>query len=276
MLTQFEPMSKHCSLRAGGIARVFFMPNALSYLINFLKHNSDVVLFLGLGSNLLVQDSGFDGVVIKTTSLKNIQIKQTNIHVECGATLAKLARTASKDFFGAEFLSAIPGTLGGALKMNAGAFGSEIWDFVKSVTTINQKGEIFNRKPEDFAIAYRQVIARHTGEYFISAVLDFSKNPPNQNIKQLLEKRNQSQPIGLPTCGSVFKNPPNHFAAKLIESVNLKGFCIGGACVSEKHANFIINQNQASAQDIQALIKHIQKIVQKNTGIQLETELILV
>jgi UDP-N-acetylmuramate dehydrogenase len=276
MLTKLEPLSKHCSLRAGGLARIFYTPESLSALSDFLKTNQQPLLFLGLGSNLLVRDLGFDGVVIKTTNIKNIEIKQNLINAESGVTLAKLARTAAKDFFGAEFLSAIPGTLGGALRMNAGAFGSDIWQFVKSVKTINQQGVVFKRYPKDFDIAYRQVSPHYPREYFISAILDFNNNTPTQNIKQLLKKRNQMQPIGLPSCGSVFKNPPNEFAAKLIEQAGLKGFCVGGACVSEKHTNFIINQNSASAQNIMDLIQHIQKTVKKNTGIHLETELIFV
>ena len=267
-------MISHCSLRAGGLAQDFFVPNNTQALVDFLKSNTKPILFIGLGSNILIRDQGFKGVIIKLTQLKSLEINQSCNTAEAGATLAKLSRfTLEQNFFGAEFLSAIPGTIGGALAMNAGAFGSEIWQFVKRVQTVNKSGKLFWRQPGDFDIRYRQVTPVHPHEYFISVELEFNLVSSNQNIQQLLKKRNDSQPIGLPSCGSVFKNPKDHYAAELIEKSNLKGFCIGGACVSEKHANFIINHTKASAADIENLVVHIQQTVKSNFKIDLETEL---
>ncbi len=277
MLKHNEPMSSHCSFRAGGVAQDFFTPKNLDQLSNFLKKNTKPILFLGLGSNLLVRDQGFNGVVIKTNQLNKITDKDGCLTIESGTTLAKLSRTCvNKQYYGAEFLSAIPGTLGGALAMNAGAFGGEIWQFVQSVNTINTLGKIQKRSPKEFDIGYRQVRMHNKNEFFISAILKFNHEHPINNIKELLDKRNQSQPVGLANCGSVFKNPKGHFAAKLIENCHLKGYCIGGACVSDKHANFIINQNNASAHDIENLIHHIQQTVKSTFDITLETEVKIV
>ena len=276
MLRHNEPMRKHCSLRAGGDAKVFFAPNDSDELSHFLSANQKPVLFLGLGSNLLIRDRGFDGVVIKLKQLNQLKLQQDELYAEAGVSLAKLARFCqSHNIQGGEFLSAIPGTVGGALAMNAGAFGSEIWQFVKTVKTINNSGEIFQRKKDAFDISYRKVKAQHQDEFFLSANFHFNLSNPTQDIKTLLKKRNQSQPTGLASCGSVFKNPKNQYAAQLIEACQLKGFCVGGACVSEKHANFIINQDHASATDIENLIQHIQLAVKSKFGIDLETEVVI-
>lgn len=275
MLLHNEPMSRHCSFRAGGLAEDFFTPETLQDLSDFLKTNQKPLLFLGLGSNLLVRDKGFPGVVIKLSQLKNLQLKNDLVEVEAGVSLAKLSRFCqAHGICGGEFLSAIPGTVGGGLKMNAGAFGAEFWSYVEWVKTIDKSGAIFKRHKDDFIITYRQVRHKQGEEYFIGATLKFVKNSP-QNIQELLKKRNQTQPIGQANCGSVFKNPTPQFAAKLIEESDLKGFCIGGACISNKHANFIINQNNATANDIENLIIHIQKTVKSKLGIHLETEVII-
>ena len=272
-----EPMSKHCSLRSGGATSVFFQPADVNDLSDFLKNNKKPILMVGLGSNLLVRDRGFDGVTIHTKNLRELSISVDFIESGAGTSLAKLSRFALANLkYGAEFLSAIPGSVGGALAMNAGAFGSEIWQYVVSVKTINLSGEINERQPSDFEISYRSTIHRNSNEFFVSAVFNFNLNEQNNNVVDLLQKRNTTQPIGLPSCGSVFKNPKNHFAAKLIESSGLKGYCIGGACVSEKHANYIINQNNASALDIENLISHIQDIIKKEHNIELETEIIII
>ncbi|MDC9714952.1 MAG: UDP-N-acetylmuramate dehydrogenase [Gammaproteobacteria bacterium] len=277
MLSRNEPMSKHCSLRAGGMAQDFFTPNTLDELSDFLKNNQKPILMLGLGSNLLVRDEGFSGVVIKLTQLNQLDIKNGIIQAGAGVTLAKLSRFCdAQNLNGAEFLSAIPGSIGGALAMNAGAFGSEFWSAVDFVTTISTSGAIFKRNITEFDIAYRQVTPHHQNEAFIGADLRFSQVDKQQDIKSLLKKRNASQPIGQSNCGSVFKNPPNHHAAKLIQESGLKGFCMGGACISDKHANFIINQDNATATDIENLIKHIQKNVRSKFNIDLETEVVII
>jgi len=277
MLKFNEPMSKHCSLRSGGNTSEFFQPADIDELSTFLKNNTKPILMVGLGSNLLVRDKGFDGVTIHTKNLKEIAISKNFIESDAGTSLAKLSRFALANLkYGAEFLSAIPGSVGGALAMNAGAFGSEIWQYVVSVKTMSFSGEINYRLPSDFEISYRSTIHRNSDEFFVRAVFDFNLDKQNDNVGDLLQKRNSTQPIGLPSCGSVFKNPKNHFAAKLIESSGLKGYCVGGACVSEKHANYIINQNNATALDIENLITHIQNTIREKHNIELETEIIII
>ena len=272
-----EPMSKHCSLRSGGMTSEFFLPEDINELSLFLKSNVKPILLVGLGSNLLVRDRGFNGVTIHTKNLKELNIKNKYIESGAGTSLAKLSRFAQANLkYGAEFLSAIPGSVGGALAMNAGAFGSEVWQYVVSVQTISLSGELQERFPNDYEINYRSVKHRFSDEFFISARFDFNLNKPNDNVRELLDKRNSSQPIGLPSCGSVFKNPKDNYAAKLIESSGLKGFCIGGACVSEKHANYIINQNNATALDIENLIIHIQNTIKTLHNVELETEIIII
>ena len=272
-----EPMSKHCSLRSGGMTSEFFLPEDINELSLFLKSNVKPILLVGLGSNLLVRDRGFNGVTIHTKNLKELNITNKYIESGAGTSLAKLSRFAQANLkYGAEFLSAIPGSVGGALAMNAGAFGSEVWQYVVSVQTISLSGELKERFPNDYEINYRSVKHRFSDEFFIGARFDFNLNKPNDNVRELLDKRNSSQPIGLPSCGSVFKNPKDNYAAKLIESSGLKGFCIGGACISEKHANYIINQNNATALDIENLIIHIQNTVKTLHNVELETEIIII
>ena len=272
-----EPMSKHCSLRSGGMTSEFFLPEDINELSLFLESNVKPILLVGLGSNLLVRDRGFNGVTIHTKNLKELNITNKYIESGAGTSLAKLSRFAQANLkYGAEFLSAIPGSVGGALAMNAGAFGSEVWQYVVSVQTISLSGELQERFPNDYEINYRSVKHRFSDEFFISARFDFNLNKPNDNVRELLDKRNSSQPIGLPSCGSVFKNPKDNYAAKLIESSGLKGFCIGGACVSEKHANYIINQNNATALDIENLIIHIQNKIKTLHNVELETEIIII
>ena len=272
-----EPMSKHCSLRSGGMTSEFFLPEDINELSLFLKSNVKPVLLIGLGSNLLVRDRGFNGVTIHTKNLKELNITNKYIESGAGTSLAKLSRFAQANLkYGAEFLSAIPGSVGGALAMNAGAFSSEVWQYVVSVQTMSLSGELQERFPNDYEINYRSVKHIFSDEFFISARFDFNLNKPNDNVRELLDKRNSSQPIGLPSCGSVFKNPKDNYAAKLIESSGLKGFCIGGACVSQKHANYIINQNNATALDIENLIIHIQNTIKTLHNVELETEIIII
>ena len=277
MIKLNEPMSKHCSLRTGGQTSQFFVPEDEAALSNFLKNNKTQLLFVGLGSNLLVRDRGFDGTTIHTKNFNSLNISKDFIESGAGTSLAKLSRFSQANLkYGAEFLSAIPGSVGGALAMNAGAFGSEIWQYVVSVKTINLTGDIQERFPSDYKINYRSVIHQFSGEFFISARFNFDLKQPQDNVRDLLHKRNSTQPIGLASCGSVFKNPKDTYAAKLIESSGLKGFCIGGACVSEKHANYIINQNNASAMDIENLIAHIQNTIKDKHNVELETEIIII
>ena len=276
-----EAMANHTSWRAGGMADRYCLPadiDDLSLLLKSLPENENL-LWMGLGSNTLVRDGGFRGTVIATQGvMSQLERRENNyVYVGAGVAGAKLARfCARENLIGAEFFAGIPGLLGGALAMNAGAFGGETWRHVVSVETIDRQGVIHQRTGEDYRIAYRSVEGPKD-EWFVSALLKFDADASESiNIKQLLSKRAESQPTGTANCGSVFRNPENDYAARLIEQCGLKGKRIGGAVVSEKHANFIINDQQATAGDIEALIELIQSTVQKQTGVALKTEVKIV
>lgn len=273
-----EPMSKHTTWRVGGVAQRYFKPASKAALIQFVQQlPADEPLFwLGLGSNLLVRDGGIKGTVIaQTNQLNALNVSSHSCYAEVGVTCAKVARATSKAHLtGVEFLAGIPGTIGGALAMNAGAFGGETWDWVTEVEILTRSGVVQKRLKSDFEVGYRKVNLAQD-EYFLSATL--ALNPAEdesgaEKIKALLKRRGESQPTNKPTCGSVFKNPEGHHAAKLIESIGLKGYKLGGACISPKHANFIENMGHASARDIESLIYYIQEQVAEKTGIQLVTE----
>lgn len=274
-----EPLAKYTSWRVGGPAQHLYIPENKADLIEFIANlpAGEPLYWMGLGSNLLVRDGGIRGTVINTRGrLKEMYLADSErVYVEAGVPCAHVARfCADLGLTGAEFLAGIPGTMGGALKMNAGAFGGETWSIVEKVEMINPRGEVINRDHHEFEVAYRSVKGL-ADEWFLSAQLKLSKGnseASQQHIKALLEKRNASQPTNKPTCGSVFKNPPGDYAARLIEACGLKGFAIGGAVVSEKHANFIENRGNASSEDIEALIEHIQTQVQTQFGISLQTE----
>jgi len=274
-----EPMSRHTSWRAGGNAKQYVQPGSLAELASFIASlpENEEILFIGLGSNTLVRDGGFDGTVIATQAVTSQLelIDDTTVYVGAGVAGAKLARFCSKNkLVGAEFFAGIPGLVGGALAMNAGAFGGETWPLVIEVETLNRKGEIKKRQASDFKYSYRHVDGPKD-EWFVSATLRLSRKNEQDNtieIKQLLAKRASSQPTGVASCGSVFRNPEGFYAAQLIEECGLKGKRIGGAVVSEKHANFIINDNNATAADIESLIKLVQKTVKDESGILLQTE----
>ena len=274
-----EPMAKHTSWKIGGKVDKFYTPSDIDDLAKFISDlpADEKIIFIGLGSNLLVRDKGVRGTVISLKgSLSDIEPLDDNcLRVGAGASCAKLARHCHRNnLIGGEFFAGIPGLLGGALAMNAGAFGGETWPVVKSVITINKKGEIFNRTACDYVINYRSVKGCEN-EWFISADLQFENGDGDAaalRVKQLLAKRAASQPTGLPSCGSVFKNPENDYAARLIEACGLKGRSIGGAVVSEKHANFIINTGNAKACDVEDLILLVQKKVEKEHAVKLQAE----
>lgn len=281
-LREHEPMSRHTTWRVGGPADRFYRPADLEDLCDFLRQMpvDEPIFWLGLGSNLLVRDAGIRGTVIAMQgALNRIDVLEDNeVRAEAGVTCAKVARFCSQQgLSGAEFLAGIPGTMGGALAMNAGAFGSETWDFISRVETLDRSGNLHMRTPAEFRIGYRSVLGAGQ-EWFAAAYLQLQQLLPDQQeeirqrMKALLEKRNTTQPIGLPSCGSVFRNPEGGHAARLIESAGLKGYCIGGACVSEKHANFIISSDTATAADIEALIEHITGTVLSVHGVHLQKE----
>ena len=281
VLLEQEPMSRHTSWRVGGIADRFYRPADLNDLSLYLKSltTDDDVFWLGLGSNLLVTDAGIRGTVICTSGVLNEvkKIDDTHIYVEAGVPSPKLAKFSAKSgLTGAEFLSGIPGTVGGALKMNAGAVGGETWDIVESVETIDSQGVLHKRTPEEYSISYRYIEAKEKlNEWFVSAVIKLKKGNKEeslQTIRNYLNRRGTTQPTQQPNAGSVFRNPEGDHAARLIESCGLKGFCIGGACVSEKHANFIINTGTATAKDIEDLIEIVHEKVQQHHGVNLIRE----
>ena len=289
ILLEHEPMSRHTSWRVGGIADRFYRPADINDLAEYLKHldSGEPVFWLGLGSNLLVNDGGIRGTVICTSGVINEikSIDETHIYVEAGVPSPKLAKFSARlGLTGAEFLSGIPGTFGGALKMNAGAVGGETWDIVESIETIDAQGKIHKRTVEDFNISYRHVekknkTASEAEEWFVSAVVKLAvgnKEESLQKIKNHLNRRGATQPTQQPNAGSVFRNPEGDYAARLIESCGLKDFCIGGACVSEKHANFIINTGTATAKDIAALIKTVHEKVLQQHGVDLIREVQIV
>jgi UDP-N-acetylmuramate dehydrogenase len=273
-----EPMSKHTSWHVGGPADVYFEPQGIEDLVAFLRSlPADVpVIWIGLGSNLLVRDGGIRGAVIATSgALDRVdRLSQTRVYCEAGVPCARLARLCIKWGLGpAEFFGGIPGTFGGALAMNAGAFGGETWRHVVEVDTISRDGKRATRTPAEYTVGYRSVVGP-PNEWFLAARLEFEKRQGtgDDELRRLLARRKESQPIGEWSCGSVFTNPPGDHAARLIDSAGLKGFGIGGASVSTKHANFIINHGAASAADIEALIVHVQSAVERVHGVRLEPE----
>lgn len=278
-----ERLDKYTSWRVGGVAEQVFLPADKDDLVRFLKTvpESRPLLWIGLGSNLLVRDGGIRGTVINTRGrLKAMHTTADGaVYAEAGVPCAHVARFCGEQgLLGAEFLAGIPGTLGGALKMNAGAFGGETWTIVESVETVDRTGTVRARSPRDFNIAYRSVQGLE-GEWFLAAYLRLARGDARasqEKIRALLAKRAETQPTNLPSCGSVFKNPPGDYAARLIEACGLKGYRLGGAQVSEKHANFIVNTGAASAKDIETLIEFIKHEVQQHHGIKLTTEVCIV
>jgi UDP-N-acetylmuramate dehydrogenase len=281
-LSYGEPMARHTSWRVGGAADVFFRPRSVTSLQRFLRSQpaGTPLTWVGLGSNLLVRDGGIRGAVVCLSGLPRDFECSAAGYVRAGAGLpcATLARQAARARLGpAAFFAGIPGTLGGALAMNAGAFGAETWDRVVSVETVDARGERRERRREEFEIGYRTVRG-HGDACFIGAAFEFDEQVELEaaEIRSLLERRRDTQPIGPPSAGSVFRNPPGAHAAALIEQAGLKGFRIGAAIVSEKHANFILNEGEARAWDIEALILHVQAEVEARHGVRLEPEVRIV
>ena len=278
-----EPMGRHTSWRTGGEARRFYKPANLADLGEFLRamDSHEPLLWLGLGSNLLVRDGGFAGTVILTHgALTGLEwLNERTLRVEAGVTCAKVAReTAKQGLTGAEFLAGIPGSMGGALAMNAGAFGGETWDSVVAVETIDRSGQLHSRSSKEFQVAYRSVKGV-ADEWFVSAQLALQPGNAEQAqaaIRELLAQRGETQPTSQFSCGSVFRNPPGDHAARLIEAAGLKGKVQGGAQVSEKHANFIINTGNATATDIEILLNQVQGRVEQLYDVRLETEVRIV
>ena len=280
-LSHDVPMRKYTSWRAGGVAERMYRPADLEDLLVFLRGlpAGEPLYAVGLGSNLLVRDGGLRGTVLMlhgTLSALHLEM-DGSVYAEAGVPGAKLARfAAAHNLHGAEFFAGIPGTLGGMLAMNAGCYGSETWEKVLRVQTVNRRGEVHVRTAADYVIGYRHVALRQASEeWFVAAWLQFAKGEgevSRQAIKALLNKRLASQPLNMPNAGSVFRNPPGDHAARLIEQCGLKGQQVGGAQVSEKHANFIVNTGTATAADIENLIHEVRATVAQKTGVKLHPE----
>ncbi|HEY5788987.1 MAG TPA: UDP-N-acetylmuramate dehydrogenase [Gammaproteobacteria bacterium] len=282
-LRRDEPMARHGGWRVGGPARVFYRPADLDDLAGFVAglDPAEELLWVGLGSNLLVRDGGIAGTVICLQgTLDRIEtVAACTVRAEAGATDALVARHCARaGLAGVEFLAGIPGTVGGALAMNAGAHGADTWSRVVEVETLDRQGRLHRRGPGEFEVAYRHV-AGPPGEWFVAATLRLEEDTPEAvqgRIRALLERRGATQPTRQPSCGSVFKNPPGDHAGRLVEAAGLKGCRIGGASVSTLHANFIVTEAGASAADVEALIAHVQAEVARAHGVQLQTEVRIV
>jgi UDP-N-acetylmuramate dehydrogenase len=283
-----EPMRKHVSWRAGGVADRTYAPADLDDLSAFLRRLPDrePILFVGLGSNFLVRDGGLRGTVVFTHRvLARLFLEESpgysEIYAEAGVASPKVARFAAvHNLEGAEFLAGIPGTVGGALAMNAGCYGSETWNVVARVRTIDRAGRLQIREPQEYAVGYRSVLPLQVSdEFFVAVWFRFVRgngDTARQKIKELLSKRIATQPLAEPNAGSVFRNPPGDYAARLIEVSGLKGRRIGGAEVSVVHANFIVNKGGATAHDIEELMALVQETVKRNAGVMLEREVQIV
>jgi UDP-N-acetylmuramate dehydrogenase len=284
-LRRDEPMARHVSWRAGGTADRFYAPADLEDLQAFMKTlpAGEPLLFLGLGSNLLVRDGGFRGTAISLHAARlHPDLSANIVFAGAGVAAPKVARFAARhDLVGAEFLAGIPGTVGGALAMNAGCYGGETWGIVERVQTIGRDGRLHVRGPDAYEIGYRHCHLRSgREEWFVGAWFRLAAGDgaaSQARIKEFLGKRIASQPLQLPNAGSVFRNPPGDHAARLIEACGLKGLSRGGARVSEKHANFIVNPDgAASAADIELLILEVQRKVQDMKSVHLVPEVRIV
>jgi UDP-N-acetylmuramate dehydrogenase len=283
-----EPMAKHVTWRTGGVVTRAYSPADAADLAAFLATlpAREPVCFVGLGSNLLVRDGGFRGTAVLMHNPGGaLRLEGELIYADAGTAAPKVARfAATRGFEGSEFLAGIPGTVGGALAMNAGCYGSETWDVVAKVLMISRAGELIERRAEDFGIGYRQTELRKgrlgEDEWFASAWFRFrhgDEKLARKRIKELLARRLATQPLELPNAGSVFRNPPGDHAARLIEAAGLKGREIGGARISEKHANFIVNpKGRARASDIEALIALARDTVKRRFAIDLVPEIRIV
>ncbi len=278
-----EPLARHTSWRLGGPADRFYEPADSADLVDFLRQlpAEEPLFWLGLGSNLLVRDGGMRGTVICTSGALNglDRLDEVRVRVEVGVACPKAAKFCARvGLRGAEFLAGIPGTMGGALAMNAGAFGGETWERVETVETVDRFGVVRERGPEDFTVGYRSVQGP-AGEWFLACVLRLQPGDAQEAqalIKRLLAKRGASQPTQQANAGSVFRNPPGDYAARLIEASGLKGHCRGGACVSDKHANFIINTGTATSAEVEALIAEVAATVEARHGVRLQREVRIV
>ena len=275
-----EPMKRHTTFRIGGPAEVFVMPGNLEEMQRILEicRTEDLPYFiLGNGSNLLVSDRGYRGVVIQLDrNFGEVKVEGTEIHASAGALLSTIAVAARRaSLTGFEFAGGIPGTLGGAVVMNAGAYGGEMKDVLRKVMVMDQSGKVFEIPAEELQMGYRTSIIKTAGYIVLGAVLSL-KEGNLEEIKMLTrklsEQRTSKQPLEYPSAGSTFKRPEGYFAGKLIMDSGLRGYQVGGAQVSEKHCGFVINTGNATAKDVTTLMSDVQRIVMEKFGVKLEPE----
>lgn len=274
-----EPMSRHTTFQIGGPADYFVSPktkDAFSALIRVCYEKDYPFMVLGEGSNLLVSDEGIEGLVISTSYLKNIQIKDDIIEAEAGLLLKDLSEFALlKGLSGLEFSCGIPGTLGGAVYMNAGAYEGEMKDVIVSVTLADEKGNIIEKSADEMGFNYRHSILSEEKLYCLSAkmrLMPKDKAEIKAKIDEFTQKREDKQPLDLPSAGSTFKRPVGYYAGKLIIEAGMQGERVGGAEISNKHAGFIVNQGGASARDVLLLIEKVKAAVYEKSGVLLEPE----
>ena len=275
-----EPMKKHTTFRIGGPADYYLCPHSteeLQKILQICRENKLEFFILGNGSNLLVSDKGYRGVVIQLwKNFSDIETEDNTITVKAGALLSKVAAEALEESLtGMEFASGIPGTIGGAVMMNAGAYGGEMKDIIREVTVLTREGELLTLSKEEMNFGYRTSVVKEKGYVVISAVLQLRKGDREEIRKvmdELKERRVTKQPLDMPSAGSTFKRPEGYFAGKLIMDAGLRGFSVGGAQISEKHCGFVVNKGDATAADVLGLIGEVQKRVQEKFGVALEPE----
>lgn len=278
-----ELMKNHTSFKVGGAADIFITPDSYDKFIKCLnackKYNTPYFI-MGNGTNLMVRDGGYKGVIIKLTSLNDIKVEGNRVTADAGALLSKTANEALKNSLkGLEFASGIPGTIGGALTMNAGAYGPEMKDVVDCAEVVDEKGNRFILNRDQLELSYRMSAVQKYNYAILwaSFVLEHGEyNQIKNRMDELNKRRVDKQPLEYPSAGSTFKRPDGYFAAKLIDDAGLKGLSVGGAMVSKKHSGFIINYNNATAKDILELIKKVQELVKEKFGVDLEPEIKLI
>ena len=275
-----EPMGKHTTFRIGGPADLFVAPentDEIKKLIAICKEEEVPYFILGNGSNLLVSDKGYRGVIIQLyRSFGQITLKENEIHAQAGALLSGIAAMAREaSLTGFEFAGGIPGTLGGAVVMNAGAYGGEMKDVLKEVTVLTPEGEVVTLQARELQMGYRTSIIKESGYIVLEAVISLKKGDQDEiksRMQELAGMRSSKQPLSYPSAGSTFKRPEGYFAGKLIMDSGLRGYQVGGAQVSEKHCGFVINAGNATAKDVTTLMADVQRIVMEKFGVKLEPE----
>ncbi len=275
-----EPMSNHTTFKIGGNAEAFINASSSAEIVAviiYCTENNIPYIYMGNGSNVLVSDDGIAGVVISLgNNMSNVQVVDNMIYADAGALMSKVASTALKaGLTGFEALAGIPGTIGGGIYMNAGAYGSELKDVLKNVTYINRNNDIVTVDADELDLSYRHSIFEENGGIVVGCCLELAHGLPEmitEKMKDFAQRRRDKQPLEMPSAGSTFKRPEGYFAGALIQEAGLMGYSVGGAQVSEKHAGFVVNKGNATAEDVLTLISDVQRIVKEKTGVELEPE----